>query len=104
MLSRKPNPKNINVNAYDLVWSGSVIPQVDDIVQTSQWGSARVTGYFTEDGYLGVELDPIDPPEWWVKAMENGERNRKLMLFGAELRRPKEPQKIKVMNQGGQLS
>ena len=81
-----PNPENRGKHAYGLVWSGKFMPMVGDIVGTSQWGVATVTGFFTEDGFLGVELSPHDPPEWWIDQMERGGHDRTLQLFGAEIR------------------
>ena len=80
------NPENHGKHVYDLVWSGKFMPMVGDIVGTNSFGVATVTGFFTEDGFLGVELSPHDPPEWWIDQMERSGRDRTLRLFGAEIR------------------
>lgn len=80
------NPENHGKHVYDLVWSGKFMPMVGDVVGTNSFGVATVTGFFTEDGFLGVELSPHDPPEWWIDRMERSGRDRTLRLFGAEIR------------------
>jgi hypothetical protein len=46
-------------------------------------GPAIVTGYFTQDGWLGVTNRLIDPPDWFLK--QNG-GNVTGHSFGAEIR------------------
>jgi hypothetical protein len=41
-----------------------------------------VLGYFVEHGYLGLEVQPVDPPEWYVR--QNG-ADTPCHVFGAEL-------------------
>lgn len=49
----------------------------------NQFGPARVVGYFTEYGYLGVRLQPDVRPEWHLLQQPGREV---IMLFGAEIR------------------
>lgn len=80
--------ENIGTNAYGLVWSGDFMPMLGDVVGTGSWGNAKVTGYFTENGYLGVELEPLDPPQWWVEQMlRGGHSTKELLLFGIEIKK-----------------
>lgn len=39
-------------------------------IKINKIGLAKVTGYFTEGGYLGVLNKPIEPPDWYIK--QNG--------------------------------
>ena len=60
------------------------VPALDTLiyVRINQVGLARVTSYFVEDGYLGVMVQPIAPPEWYVK--QNG-RHAPAHFFGSEV-------------------
>lgn len=78
----KPKKENIGKFVYDLVWSGDFMPMIGDTVGTPQHGPSVVTGYFTEDGFLGVQLDPIDPPDWWLQQRTVDY----VMLFGIEIK------------------
>ena len=68
MLKHKPSQENIGKHAYGLIWSGHFMPMIGDTVNAGSFGPAIVISYFTEDGYLGVEVEPIDPPKWWPSA------------------------------------
>lgn len=59
----KPKSENIEKPVYVLNWSGDFMPMIGETVNTPQHGPCVVTDYFTEDGSLMVELDPIDPSE-----------------------------------------
>lgn len=47
-------------------------PKVGAIVnlKVNQIGPAAVRGYFLEDGWLGLKVFPLDPPDWYVR--QNG--------------------------------
>lgn len=83
MLDHKPNPENIGKHAYDLIWSGHFMPMIGDTVNAGSFGSSIVISYFTEDGYLGVEVEPIKPPQWWIN-LNNG-KNKNAFMFGIEI-------------------
>lgn len=67
-------------------WSGDdvFVPALGATVRVriNQIGHATVTGYFVEDGYLGLLVRPIKPPPWYVK--QNG-RDAECHVFGAEI-------------------
>lgn len=46
-------------------------------------GPAVVTGYFTQEGWLGLMCDLLDPPAWHVKQNKG---NRRGHVFGAEIK------------------
>lgn len=54
-------------------------------------GPAVVTGYFTQDGYLGVLCDLIAPPAWHVRQNKGNPRGH---LFGPELERASTPHDV----------
>jgi len=82
----KPDAANVGVHAYNLIWSGHFMPTIGDIVQTPQHGLARVVGWFTEDGFLGVETKPLDPPAWFINQCG---KNASALFFGAEIKKGK---------------
>lgn len=66
-------------------WSGkNPVPAVGDTVRVriNQIGEGRVCGYFTQHGYLGLLVQPHNPPDWYIK--QNG-RYSSCHVFGAEL-------------------
>lgn len=66
-------------------WSGvNSPPQVGECVAVTMnaVGPAKVEGYFTESGWLGLLVKPLNPPEWFVK--QNG-YNASAHVFGAEI-------------------
>ena len=66
-------------------WSGnSAVPAIGATVRVriNSIGTATVLRYFTEHGYLGVLVQPENPPAWYVK--QNG-RYSPCHVFGAEL-------------------
>lgn len=88
MLDHKPNPENIGKHAYGLIWSGDFMPMIGDVVTSALFGPSNdlvVVGYFTEDGYLGVEVKPIAPPKWWIKQNDGMKKNA--FLFGIEIKK-----------------
>jgi len=70
----------------DVKWSGdSAAPPAigsEVYVKMNAIGWARVVCYFVQDGWLGVKVQPHDPPEWYIK--QNG-GNCECHAFGAEL-------------------
>jgi len=69
-------------------WSGKEsIPAIGQTVQVSMngIGPSTVLGFFTEDGWLGLYVQPHNPPEWYVR--QNGGACC-CHVFGAELKRP----------------
>jgi hypothetical protein len=53
------------------------------VVTMNGCGPAVVTGYFTQEGWLGVRCRLLDPPAWHVK-QNNGNPNGH--VFGAEFK------------------
>ena len=67
------------------MWSGNTAPPAigDPVgVRINRIGLAKVRGYFVEAGWLGVHVDPVAPPEWYVK--QNG-LGAPCHVFGAEI-------------------
>jgi hypothetical protein len=55
------------------------------IVNFNGFGEGVVRGYFIEDGYLGVYVEPDVAPEWWDKN-HGDDPVVCCMVFGAELK------------------
>jgi hypothetical protein len=53
------------------------------VVTMNKCGPAVVTGYFVEDGWLGLRCDLTDPPEWHVKQNKG---NPAGCVFGPEFK------------------
>ncbi|MBT2325504.1 hypothetical protein J7E62_24530 [Variovorax paradoxus] len=71
-----------------LKWSAEFDPPSigsDITLRINQIGRAKVTGYASIDGWLGVMCVPYNPPDWWVK--QNGPPSVKndSLAFGAEI-------------------
>lgn len=47
-------------------------PALGDLIAVGRWGAAVVTGYFVEDGWLGVRSTLLEPPADWFKGREPG--------------------------------
>lgn len=87
-------PKHVRAVAADgkklprgLKWSGPGSPPVPgDVVlaKVNGIGECRVLRYFGEHGWLGLEVQPLQPPDWYVK--QNG-GNCPCHIFGAEVAR-----------------
>lgn len=60
-------------------------PAIGDVVACSvnRIGNVRITGYFEEQGFFGVEAVVLDPPEWFTK---QNKEVRTVYLFGSEIR------------------
>ena len=80
-------PLNLPVKNGDTVtWSATSDPPAIGAkveVSVNDIGPATVLGYFVEYGWLGVCVEPSDPPEWYVK--QNG-RHAVCGVMGAELK------------------
>jgi hypothetical protein len=71
-------------------WSGAMpLPAIGDrvVVCFNGFGKGTVRGYLLEDGWVGVYVEPDEPPTWWDKQnMAEHKRLRQCcMAFGAEL-------------------
>lgn len=70
----------------ELKWSSLTmpVPAVGTVVHVriNRIGFARVERYFIEDGFLGLLVLPLAPPEWYVK--QNG-RSTPAHVFGTEI-------------------
>ena len=67
-------------------WSGKgAIPAVGDTVNVrlNSIGEGCVTGYFVQDGYVGVKVKIFNPPEWMKCNNPEGEDS---FIFGAEIK------------------
>lgn len=75
----------------DLKWSGEEPPPplgTEIIVEFNHLGPAKVLGYFTEYGWLGLEVELHSPPDWWVRqAKHNGFKTA--FIFGVDSYRRK---------------
>ncbi|BEP58690.1 MULTISPECIES: hypothetical protein [unclassified Variovorax] len=77
--------------AHDLFkWSADFeVPSIGDdvIIRINAIGRAKVVGYASQGGYLGVMTVPYSPPDWWI--LHNGAPNRDnaALAFGAEISR-----------------
>jgi hypothetical protein len=62
-------------------------PAIGDTVhcRVNSIGECRVTGYFEDQGFLGVEAIALHPPLWFIK--QNG-AVRTVYLFGNEICTP----------------
>ena len=52
--------------------SSKPVPAVGEIVnvRVNSIGKSRVLKYFVEHGFLGLFVQPLDPPQWYIK--QNG--------------------------------
>ena len=55
------------------------------VVTMNGCGPATVTGYFIQDGFLGLRCDLTDPPEWHRRQNDGNPSGH---VFGAEFRLP----------------
>jgi hypothetical protein len=75
-------------------WSGAEgfdPPAIGDrvIARDKAWGEGTVTGYFLEEGWLGLIVRYDAPPERWLK--KNGDQSCPVHQFGAEVRPVRPP-------------
>lgn len=57
----------------------------DVVIRMNQIGRARVVGYATVSGYLGVMAVPYTPPAWWVAQNGRPSDRHPALAFGAEI-------------------
>lgn len=57
----------------------------DILIRINDIGRAKVVGYASQDGYLGVMTVHYSPPAWWGR--QNGPANldNAALAFGAEI-------------------
>lgn len=71
------------------IWSGTEpVPAIGDEVhiRVNSIGPAKVVGYGSQDGYLGVMVYPLDPPQWWIDQNGQPSPDKPALAFGAEIR------------------
>ena len=54
-------------------------------VTMNQLGRGTVVGYEVVSGYLGVHVNLLNPPEWYVKQNKRNNRPNIGLVFGAEI-------------------
>lgn len=69
-------------------WSADFeVPSICDdvLIRINGIGRAKVVGYASQGGYLGVMTVPYSPPDWWV--LQNGapSPDNAALAFGAEI-------------------
>ena len=82
------NGELLNKRLGTPLWSNKAAPPaIGTTVQaiTNRIGPCKVVGYATMDGWLGVMVEVLDPPAWWLK--QNG-TDTSGVLFGAEISIP----------------
>lgn len=70
-----------------LKWSNrDFVPEIGErvFIRMNGFGAGTVVAYFTEAGWLGVEVVVDERPEWHVKANKDTHPNP--LVFGAEIR------------------
>ena len=75
-------------------WSSAMeVPAIgtDVVIRMNGIGRARVVGYATVSGYLGVMTVPYEPPAWWVAQNGRSSEANAALAFGAELTSPARP-------------
>ncbi|MET3916874.1 hypothetical protein ABID97_003656 [Variovorax sp. OAS795] len=82
-------PYTRNLAATDqLKWSAEFeVPAIgaDILISINSIGRAKVVGYATQDGYLGVMTVPYSPPAWWVRQNGPPGLGNLALAFGAEI-------------------
>lgn len=72
-----------------LKWSSDKeFPKVGEIITINfnDMGTAKVTGYFSEEGWAGVTAIPLEAPAWWIKQNGVPSEDNCCYLFGAEMK------------------
>ncbi len=84
-------PYNRDLAANDQAkWSAEFeVPEIgtDVLIRINGIGRAKVVGYATQDGYLGVMCVPYSPPDWWVRQNGLPGPDNAALAFGAEISR-----------------
>jgi hypothetical protein len=71
-----------------LKWSADFdVPSVgeDVIIRINGIGRAKVVGYASQNGYLGVMTVPYSPPDWWIRQNGPPSPDSAALAFGAEI-------------------
>ena len=82
-------PYTRNLAAKDQIkWSAEFeVPAIGDdvVIRMNNIGRAKVVGYASHDGYLGVMSVPYTPPDWWAQQNSATGANHTALAFGAEI-------------------
>lgn len=71
-------------------WSADFeVPSIGDdvIIRINGIGRARVVGYASQGGYLGVMIVPHSPPDWWIRQNGPPSPDNAALAFGVEIAR-----------------
>ncbi|WPG36913.1 hypothetical protein [Variovorax sp. EBFNA2] len=71
-------------------WSADFeVPSIGDdvIIRINGIGRAKVVGYASQAGYLGVMTVPYSPPDWWIRQNGPPSADNAALAFGAEISR-----------------
>ncbi|WP_240650058.1 hypothetical protein [Variovorax atrisoli] len=78
-----------NLTSKDRIkWSGEFeVPVIgaDILIRFDGIGRAKVVGYATHGGYLGVMSVPCTPPDWWIRQNGPPTPDNAALAFGAEI-------------------
>jgi hypothetical protein len=78
-----------NLTSKDQIkWSAEFeVPAVgaDILIRLNGIGRAKVVGYATHGGYLGVMSVPCTPPDWWIRQHGLPTPGNAALAFGAEM-------------------
>lgn len=69
-------------------WSADFeVPAVGDdiVIRVNGIGRAKVVGYATHGGYLGVMCVPHSPPAWWGRQNGPSSAENAALAFGSEI-------------------
>ncbi|GER21373.1 hypothetical protein VCH24_64250 [Variovorax boronicumulans] len=69
-------------------WSADFeVPSIgaDVIIRIYGIGRAKVVGYASQGGYLGVMTVPYSPPDWWIRQNGPPSADNAALAFGAEI-------------------
>lgn len=69
-------------------WSAEFeVPAIgsDILIRLNGIGWAKVVGYATHGGYLGVMSVPCTPPDWWIRQNGPPTLDNAALAFGAEI-------------------
>ncbi len=78
--------KLVNGKAGLILWGAEAPPPdigVEIVVTINRCGPAVVTGYFTQDGWLGLKCRLHNPPDWHIKQNKGDPHGH---VFGPEFR------------------
>lgn len=69
-------------------WSADFdVPSIgeDVIIRINGIGRARVVGYASQGGYLGLMTVPYSPPDWWIRQNGPPGPDNPSLAYGAEI-------------------